>query len=100
MLKKNVEGIEKMAADWLNYRFRIYLNAKKRHYDGEKYAEPAFIHYCGATALIEAIGGEWRRNYRGDNTEEALNNPENYSHWVLLPSDERCKRLNFNAWED
>ena len=50
-------------------------------------------------SMLEAIGGEWRRNYRGDESEEQLASPENYSHWVLLPSDERCKRLNFGAWE-
>ena len=97
MLKKNVAGIEKMAADWLQYRWRMYLHAKKIR--GEDKANPDFVFYCGATGLIEAMGGEWRRNYRGDESEEQLASPENYSHWVLLPSDERCKRLNFGAWE-
>lgn len=96
MLKKNVAGVEKMAADWLQYRWRMYLHAKK--YRGEESANPDFVFYCGAVELIQAIGGEWRRNYSGDNSEEQLNDPKNYSHWVLLPSDERCKRLNFDAW--
>lgn len=98
MLKKNVEGIEKMAADWLQYRWRMYLHAKEHR--GDDRANPDFVFYCGATEMIQAIGGEWRRNYRGDNSEEQLNDPKNYSHWVMLPSDERCKRLNFNAWEE
>ena len=98
MLKKNVSGVEKMAADWLQYRWKMYLHDKE--FRGEARANPDFIYYCGATAMIEAIGGEWRRNYRGDQSEEQLADPKNYSHWVLLPSDEKCKRLNFSAWED
>lgn len=98
MLKKNVTGIEKMAADWLQYRWRMYLHTREER--GDNRGNPDFVYYTGACGLIEAIGGEWRRNYRGDDTEEQLSNPENYSHWVLLPSDEQCKRLNFNAWEE
>ena len=98
MLKKNVRGIEQMMADWLQYRWRMYLHAKQ--FRGEERANPDFIYYCGATGLIESIGGEWRRTYRGDNTEEQLNDPKLYSHWVLLPSDETCKRLNFDAWRE
>lgn len=98
MLKKNVSGIEKMMADWLQYRWRMYLHAKDIRGEGASNCD--FCYYCGATGLIEAIGGEWRRNYRGDDSEEQLNDPKRYSHWVLLPSDETCKRLNFNAWED
>ena len=96
MLKKNVEGIEKMMADYLTYRFKLHLRSEEE----SRKPNPDWLSYIGATRLIEAIGGEWRRNYRGDDTEEALNNPANYSHWVMLPSDERCKRLNFDAWEE
>lgn len=96
MLKKNVEGIEKMMADYLTYRFKLHL----RNVAEGRENSPDFLSYVGSIRLIEAIGGEWRRHYRGDDTEQAIIDPTNYSHSVLLPSDERCKRLNFNAWED
>lgn len=99
MLKRNVQGIEKMMGDWLQYRWRMYLHAKKYRDMEEHKANPDFLYYTGACGLIESIGGEWRRNYRGDDSEEQLNDPKYYSHWVILPSDETCKRLNFDAWE-
>ena len=97
MLKKNVSGIEKMAAGWLQYRWHMYLHSKADR--GEGAANPDYCYYCGATGLIEAIGGEWKRDYWGDGAENELNNPDLYTHTVRLPSDETCKQLNFNAWE-
>lgn len=92
MLKKNVEGLEKMAGDYLQYRFQMYLHSKR---------DADWAHYRGACSMIEAIGGEWRRLYSGDETSEAqLGDIHFYRHWVLFPSDEKCKRLNFDAWAE
>ena len=98
MLKKNVAGLEKMAADWLQYRWRMYLHSIKKR--GDNRANPDFVYYCGACGLIEAMGGEWRREYAWDNSEEQLTDPAKYHHLVILPSDEKCKRLNFDAWKE
>jgi hypothetical protein len=50
--------------------------------------------------MIEAFGGEWKRVYRGkDESEEELNNPDNYYHMVWFPSKETCERLDEDAWK-
>lgn len=97
MLKKNVEGLEKMAAGYLQYKYSMYLRWKNAH--GEEEARPDFVYYCGACRMLEAMGATWERTYRGK-TPEDLDNPEMYSHWVRFPSDEHCKRLNFDAWAE
>lgn len=91
MKKKNIEGLEKMAADYLQYRYRMYLHSKR---------DADWAHYRGACAMIEAIGGDWRRHYNGTETEEDQQNPANYKHNVILPSDNKCEHLDFNAWEE
>lgn len=97
MLKKNVEGLEKMAADYLQYRWGMYLRWAKTH--GREEAKPDFVHYSGACDMLGAMGATWERTYRGT-TPEDLDDPKMYSHWVRFPSDEHCKRLNFDAWKD
>lgn len=97
MLKKNVEGLEKMAADYLQYRYGMYLHADKA---SEGKAQPDWTHYNGACDMLAAFGCEWRRHYTGPDTEEGYSNINNYSHWVRFPSDDRCKRLNFDAWAE
>ena len=98
MLKKNVAGIEKMMADYLQYRWRLYLHVRAGC--GRDEARPDFCHYSGACDLIQAIGGKWVRDYKGGNTQEEADNPKNYSHWVMLPTDACCSRMNFDAWKE
>lgn len=99
MKKSNVSKIEVMMSDFLQYRFKIYLGMKelRKNEDGNN---ADFIYYQGACAMIESCGGTWRRYYNGkeDNLDD-LNNPEMYSHVVMLPSDETCARLNIDAWK-
>lgn len=94
----NIEGLEKMAADFLQYRYRIYLHTRKIHNADWDEEIPDWIFYNGACKMIEAFGGEWRRSYRGGESDEEKGDPNNYSHWVIFPNDERCQRLNFDAW--
>ena len=49
--------------------------------------------------MIAAFGGEWRRNYTGGESQAELDDIRNYTHSVWFPSDETCKRLNFDAWD-
>lgn len=97
MKKKNVKGLEQMAEDYLQYRWGIYLHTKKRC--GEEIARPDFVHYSGACDMLGAMGMRWERTYRGNNTQEQLDDISLYSHWVSFPSDEACERLNFDAWK-
>lgn len=53
----------------------------------------------GACGMVEAFGGTWRRKYKGGNSEEERNNPDNYLHTVWFPDDETCSRLNEDAWK-
>lgn len=98
MLKKNVAGIEKMMADWLQYRWRMYLHVKDAC--GKEQANKDFLYYQGACDLIQNIGGTWRREYTGDDSHEQLHDPKKYYHWVRLPSDKECENINFNVWAE
>ena len=99
MKKSNVAGLETMAAGFLQYRYGIYLHVKK--VKGLSWNDPCpdWNYYEGACDMIQAFGGEWRRNYSGADSEEQKLDIANYSHWVIFPDDERCKRLNFDAWK-
>ena len=89
--KKNVEKLEVMSADYLQYRYRIFCGGRRN---------PDWVHYQGACQMIEAFGGEWKRHYHGkDESEAELNNPDNYFHTVWFPSKEKCERLNEDAWK-
>jgi hypothetical protein len=122
MKKANVEGLEKMAAGYLQHRYSYFLRVKPdfedkvpailRAYGREVPAKElydtynvyalchAYSVYSGACEMIEAFGGEWKRIYSGDDSKEAKRDIKNYRHIVIFPNDETCKRLNFNAWED
>lgn len=91
MTKKNVEKLQVMAQDFLQYRYRIFCTMG-RH-------DPDWFYYQGACDMIQAFGGEWRRFYKGDDTEEQKNDPNNYYHVVWFPSKETCDRLNEDAWK-
>ena len=88
MTKKNIDKLRIMAQDYLQYRFKIWLCCGERDSDR--------IFYEGACAMIDAFGGDWKRNFKGGDE----NDIKNYSHTVWFPSDERCKNLNENAWKD
>lgn len=92
MKKANVVKLETMAQDFLQYRYRVWLRLGKRDAD--------WAYYQGACDMIAAFGGNWRRNYRGDDTDESSENISNYSHTVWFPSDEHCARLNEDAWKE
>ena len=87
MTKKNVETIQTMCADFLQYRYSLYLRGGKRDAD--------WNYYEGACDMLAAFGAEWRRFYSGDD----VNDIKNYSHVVWFPDAERCKRLNVDAWK-
>lgn len=91
MKKANVEKLEIMAQDFLQYRYRLFCTMGRRDED--------WIYYLGACKMIEAIGGDWRRYYNGKDTEEDKLNVDNYSHTVIFPNDETCSRLNEDAWK-
>lgn len=104
MRKANVEKLETMAADFLQYRWMIHLTTKKLEETGEitrpeNAQSPDFLYYNGACAMIQAFGGEWRRDYKGNQTPRELNDISKYSHTVWFPSDETCSRLNEDAWK-
>lgn len=92
MKKANVIKVEKMAADFLQYRYKIFCCMGRRDAD--------WNYYEGACGMIESFGGYWQRSYTGGNSEEERNNSDNYSHSVFFPSDEKCARLNENAWSE
>ena len=88
---KNVEKLEVMVQDFLQYRYTMFCDGRR---------DPDWTFYQGACQMIEAFGGEWKRVYKGkDHSEEELNNPDNYYHTVWFPSKERCEQLNENAWK-
>lgn len=91
MKKANVEKLQIMAQDFLQYRYKMWLNFGKRDAD--------WNYYEGACGMIEAFGGEWRKRYVGDDTETAEADINNYYHTVWFPSDDRCTRLNVDAWK-
>lgn len=87
----NVETLETMAQDFLQYRYKIFCNGRR---------DPDWAFYEGACAMIEAFGGEWRRRFVGDlNDEKQLNDASYYYHSVIFPNKERCARLNKDAWK-
>lgn len=90
-----------MAAGFLQYRFGIQLRTEKLRNPPlpEGVENPDFVFYKGACKMIEAMGGEWKRIYRGGDTPEEMDDIKNYSHVVWLPSDEKCSRLNFDMWD-
>lgn len=100
MKKANVEGLGRMAAGFLQYRYKLFLMGVKRGEESLNGNSPDYIFYDGACKMIESFGGEWSRRYKGGDNDEDRVNIENYSHIVTFPDDERCKRLNFSAWED
>lgn len=91
MKKANVEKLQTMAQDFLQYRYKVWLTLGKRDAD--------WNYYEGACDMIAAFGGEWRRRYKGDATEAAEADISNYYHTVLFPSDDHCVRLNIDAWK-
>lgn len=92
MKKANVEKLEIMAAGFLQYRYKMWLTFGKRDAD--------WNFYEGACAMIISFGGDWKRHYKGGDTEDEQNSVENYSHTVWFPSDERCAKLNEDAWKE
>lgn len=85
---KNIEKIQTMAQDFLQYRFKVWLLG------GERDADRLF--YKGACKMIEAFGGIWRRNFKGGDED----NIKNYSHTVFFPDNRVCENLNEDAWKD
>lgn len=90
MTKKNVEKLEIMAQDFLQYRYRMFCGARR---------DADWNYYQGACDMIQAFGGEWKRVYNGGDTEDDMNNPDNYHHIVWFPSKEKIERLNEDAWK-
>ena len=100
MKKAHIQGLETLAADYLQYRYGIYLHTKKvLGNDSDERPSPDFIFYDGACKMLEAMGCEWRRHYCGDSTQESLDDIKNYSHSVWFPEKERLDRMNFDAWK-
>lgn len=92
MKKSNIHKLEEMAQDFLQYRYKMWLRFGKRDAD--------WCHYQGACDMIDAFGGSWKRVYAGDQSQEAEDDIRNYHHIVWFPDDEKCKRLNVDAWKD
>ena len=88
MNKKNIEKLETMAQDFLQYRYKMWLFGKKRDAD--------WNFYKGACAMIEAFGGTWQRNFKGGDE----NDIKNYSHSVWFPDNRLCESLEENTWKD
>ena len=88
MTQKNIDKLETMAQDFLQYRYKVWLLGGKRDAD--------WNFYEGACRMIEAFGGSWRRNFK-DGNENDINN---YSHAVWFPDNRLCENLDENAWKD
>ena len=88
MDKKNIEKLQIMAQDFLQYRYRMWLFGKKRDAD--------WNFYNGACTMIEAFGGTWQRKFKGGDE----NDIKNYSHSVWFPDNTMCESLDENAWKD
>lgn len=56
MKKANVEKLQTMAQDFLQYRYKMWLALGKRDAD--------WNYYEGVCDMIAAFGGEWRRRYK------------------------------------
>ena len=88
MTQKNIDKLETMAQDFLQYRYRIWLLGGKRDAD--------WNFYEGACKMIEAFGGSWRRHFKGGDEDDI----KNYSHTVWFPDNRLCENLNEDAWKD
>lgn len=92
LTNKNLETLETMAQDFLQYRYRIFCSYGRRDAD--------WNFYEGACAMIEAFGGRWIRDFHGDNNDdEQINDASYYSHVVIFPNKEKCARLNKDVWK-
>lgn len=92
MTKKNIEKLQIMAQDFLQYRYRIFCTGRR---------DADWNYYQGACDMIQAFGGEWKRVYTGKDhgSEDELNNLDNYYHIVWFPSKEKIERLNEDVWK-
>ena len=88
MTQKNIDKLETMAQDFLQYRYRIWLLGGKRDAD--------WNFYEGACRMIEAFGGGWRRSFKDGDKDDI----KNYSHTVWFPDNRLCENLNEDAWKD
>ena len=88
MTQKNIDKLETMAQDFLQYRYKVWLLGGKRDAD--------WNFYEGACKMIEAFGGSWRRNFKGGDEDDI----KNYSHTVFFPDNRLCESLNEDAWKD
>ena len=88
MTQKNIDKLETMAQDFLQYRFKVLLLG------GERDADRLF--YEGACKMIEAFGGTWQRKFKGGDEDDI----KNYSHRVFFPDNRLCENLNEDAWKD
>lgn len=96
MTKAQTAKLESLAQDFLQYRYTLFLHFRGEYKDK---ADPNYLHYKGACDMIDAFGGEWRRVYKGDDSEEAINDIRNYSHIVRFPDADRINRLNLDRWK-
>ena len=87
MTQNNIDKLETMAQDFLQYRYKVWLLGDKRDAD--------WNFYEGACKMIEAFGGSWRRNFKGGDEDDI----KNYSHTVWFPSNDTCQRLNEDVWK-
>lgn len=88
MTQKNIDKLETMAQDFLQYRFKVWLLG------GERDADRLF--YEGACKMIEAFGGTWQRKFKGGDE----NDIKNYFHKVYFPDNRMCESLIEDAWKD
>lgn len=88
MTQKNIDKLETMAQDFLQYRYRIWLLGGKRDAD--------WNFYEGACRMIEAFGGSWRRSFKDGDKDDI----KNYFHTVWFPDNRLCENLNEDAWKD
>ena len=88
MNKNNIEKLQIMAQDFLQYRYKMWFFGKKRDAD--------WNFYQGACKMIEAFGGSWRRIFNGGDEDDI----KNYSHAVFFPDNRLCEKLNEDMWKD
>lgn len=88
MNQKNIEKLQIMAQDFLQYRYKVWLLGGKRDAD--------YNFYNGAYKMIEAFGGTWQRTFKGGDE----NDIKNYFHKVYFPNDMLCESLNEDMWKD
>ena len=88
MTQKNIDKLETMAQDFLQYRYKVWLLGGKRDAD--------WNFYKGACRMIEAFGGSWQRRFKGGSDDDI----KKYSHTVFFPDNRLCENLDENAWKD